>query len=212
MTSSKVLASVPDSKLAHTFSGGLTQLKKVNGEVFLDRNGKIFEAMIDYLRDGRQTMPKFSEFNDQIRFTQELAYWGVTAVTVTEKQLAENFKSPAQQKPVKMFATNKKSLSSTMDNNFRKPKKPLLPDVDSDFSDRSGTPEKDEFGFPVKLQKFLEKEPSDSLPRAKQKWLELGFMKLETIVKNSNLDKDIVFELKLGRDKTLGHTKGQLNK
>jgi hypothetical protein len=37
-------------------------------------------------------------------------------------------------------------------------------------------------------------------------------MKLETIVKNSNLDKDLVFELKLGRDKTLSHTKGQLNK
>ena len=50
-------------------------------------------------------MPKFSEFNDQIRFTQELAYWGVTAVTVTEKQLAQTFKSPAQQKPLKMFST-----------------------------------------------------------------------------------------------------------
>ena len=69
MTSNKVLASVPDSKLEHTFAGGLTQLKKIDGEVFLDRNGKIFEAMVDYLRDGRQTMPRFSEFNDQIRFT-----------------------------------------------------------------------------------------------------------------------------------------------
>lgn len=37
-------------------------------------------------------------------------------------------------------------------------------------------------------------------------------MKLETIVKNSNLDKDIAFDLKLGRDLKLGNTKGQINK
>ena len=88
-------------------------------------------------------------------------------MTITEKQLAQTFKSPAQQKPIKMFSNNKKSLSSTMDNNFRKPKGKTLIEVDSDFSGRSGTPEKDEFGFPLKLQKFLEKEPSDNLPRAK---------------------------------------------
>ena len=53
MTSNQVLSMVPESKLANTFTGGLTQLQKVDGEIFLDRNGKIFEAMIDYLRDGR---------------------------------------------------------------------------------------------------------------------------------------------------------------
>ena len=42
--------------------------------------------------------------------------------------------------------------------------------------------------------------------------MELGFLKLEDIVKNSNLDKDITFDFKLGRDKNLSSTKGQLNK
>jgi hypothetical protein len=63
-TSQSLLKSVPDSKLERMFSGELTELKKVEGVIFIDRNGKIFEAMIDYLRDERAKMPKFSELND----------------------------------------------------------------------------------------------------------------------------------------------------
>ena len=63
-TSQSLLKSVLDSKLERMFSGELTELKKVEGVIFIDRNGKIFEAMIDYLRDERVKMPKFSELND----------------------------------------------------------------------------------------------------------------------------------------------------
>ena len=57
----------------------------------------------------------------------------------------------------------------------------------------------------------MEKEPKDTLPLAKTKWLELGFMRLETFVKNANIDKDIDYNLKLGRDKNHPHIKGQLS-
>ena len=77
LTSIQVLTSVPLSKLDKVFSGKLTELKRIDDAIFLDRNGKIFEAMIDYLRDERVKMPRFSELNDQIRFTNELKFWGM---------------------------------------------------------------------------------------------------------------------------------------
>jgi len=77
LTSIRVLTSVPLSKLDKVFSGKLTELKRIDDAIFLDRNGKIFEAMIDYLRDERVKMPRFSELNDQIRFTNELKFWGM---------------------------------------------------------------------------------------------------------------------------------------
>ena len=77
LTSIRVLTSVPLSKLDKVFSGKLTELKRIDDAIFLDRNGKIFEAMIDYLRDERVKIPRFSELNDQIRFTNELKFWGM---------------------------------------------------------------------------------------------------------------------------------------
>ena len=57
MTSKNVLTSVSQSKLDKVFSGELTELKRIDDAIFLDRNDKIFEAMIDYLRDDRVKMP-----------------------------------------------------------------------------------------------------------------------------------------------------------
>ena len=67
------------------FSGKLTELKRIDDAIFLDRNGKIFEAMIDYLRDERVKMPRFSELNDQIRFTNELKFWGMAPYYTSQK-------------------------------------------------------------------------------------------------------------------------------
>ena len=51
------------------FSDELTLIQQEDGIVYLDRNGKIFEAMIDYLRSDRKVFPKFNEFNDQLLLT-----------------------------------------------------------------------------------------------------------------------------------------------
>jgi len=64
-----VLRSVEDSRLSRMFSDELTLIQQEDGIVYLDRNGKIFEAMIDYLRGERKVFPKFNEFNDQLLLT-----------------------------------------------------------------------------------------------------------------------------------------------
>jgi hypothetical protein len=51
------------------FEGEVSQIQQNDGVIYLDRNGKAFEAMIDYLRDDRKTLPKFTEFNDQLQLT-----------------------------------------------------------------------------------------------------------------------------------------------
>lgn len=58
---------------------------------------------------------------------------------------------------------------------------------------------------------MFEKEPKDNLPKAKQKWLKLGPIKLKSIVDNANKDKDVRYNSKLGRDKTSSFVKGQLD-
>ena len=49
-TEKDVLRSVPNSMLAKLFSD-MHELKTIEGEVFLDRDGKTFETLINYLRN-----------------------------------------------------------------------------------------------------------------------------------------------------------------
>lgn len=53
------------------------QLKKVDDEVFLDRDGKTFEALVNYLRNERKVFPEFVNRNDENHFYKELHYWGI---------------------------------------------------------------------------------------------------------------------------------------
>ncbi len=53
------------------------QLKKLGEEIFLDRDGKIFEILINYLRNGRQIFPSFTDLNMEILFLKELHFWGI---------------------------------------------------------------------------------------------------------------------------------------
>jgi hypothetical protein len=50
------LRSVPDSTLAKYFSD-MHELKKIGDEVFLDRDGKTFETLVNYLRNDRKVFP-----------------------------------------------------------------------------------------------------------------------------------------------------------
>jgi len=61
-TEKDVLRSVPQSLLAKMFSD-MHELKQINDEVFLDRDGKTFETLVNYLRNERKVFPEFGDKN-----------------------------------------------------------------------------------------------------------------------------------------------------
>lgn len=71
MTERDVLCQVKGSLLEKYFSG-LYDLKKINEEYFLDRDGETFLHMVNYLRNNREVFPDFADRNDEIHFFKEL--------------------------------------------------------------------------------------------------------------------------------------------
>ena len=91
MVSQKVLTSVPNSTLEKMFSG-MHQLTKVDeGSIFLDRDGKTFQTLINYLRNDRRVYPEFDNANDQRQFTEECNYWGIKDDQLEVKRLEAKF-------------------------------------------------------------------------------------------------------------------------
>lgn len=76
MTERDVLCQVKGSKLEMYFSG-VEEVKKINEECFLDRDGDTFLHMINYLRNNRELFPDFHDRNDEIHFFKELEYWKI---------------------------------------------------------------------------------------------------------------------------------------
>ena len=64
------------------FSEGY-KLQKVgpnNDRIFIDRNGDIFQYVLDFLRSERDIMPSFSNPDDEVRFKQELEFWDISSL------------------------------------------------------------------------------------------------------------------------------------
>ena len=76
MTERDVLRLVPGSLLYKMFSG-MHEMKKINDEVFLDRDGKTFLNLVNYLRNNMTVFPEFMDKNDEIHFFEELKHWGI---------------------------------------------------------------------------------------------------------------------------------------
>ena len=76
MTERDVLCLVQESRLAAYFSG-VTEVKKINEECFLDRDGDTFLHVINYLRNNRELLPDFHDYNDEIQFYKELEHWKI---------------------------------------------------------------------------------------------------------------------------------------
>jgi hypothetical protein len=76
MTERDVLRLVPGSTLEKMFNG-MHELKKIDGEVFLDRDGRSFLHLVNYLRNNREVFPEFMDRNDEIHFFKELDYWKI---------------------------------------------------------------------------------------------------------------------------------------
>ena len=64
MVFKKVLTSVADSRLKTMFSDDL-ELTKVNGKIFVDRDPKMFEHLINYLRNDLEWVEFDSHQEDQ---------------------------------------------------------------------------------------------------------------------------------------------------
>ena len=76
MTERDILMQCKGSLLERMFSG-LHELKIIDDEVFLDRDGKTFQHLVNYLRNDRQLLPEFLDPNDERQFMKECEYWGV---------------------------------------------------------------------------------------------------------------------------------------
>ena len=47
--------------------------------MFLDRDGKTFESLVNYLRNDRKVFPEFENRNDMNMFYKEMHFWGIDA-------------------------------------------------------------------------------------------------------------------------------------
>ena len=76
MTSRKVLCegAAKGSKLAELFSLGADELKlnTVADKIFIDRDGKTFAVMVNYLRNDCMVQPRFESEYDESLFKAEL--------------------------------------------------------------------------------------------------------------------------------------------
>ncbi|XP_071845751.1 uncharacterized protein [Apostichopus japonicus] len=63
-TSRSVLTKDAGSKLYHMLSGNMPNMVDTNGNVFIDRDGKLFRYILNFLRDNKLVVPlKFAEFD-----------------------------------------------------------------------------------------------------------------------------------------------------
>jgi len=76
MTERDVLTLCKGSTLEAMFSG-MHDLKKINEEVFLDRDGATFLNVVNYLRNNREVFPEFNDRNDELHFFKELDFWRI---------------------------------------------------------------------------------------------------------------------------------------
>jgi len=53
------------------------ELKKTDEAVFIDRDGKTFEFLVNYLRNDRRVFPDFADKNEETMFIKELHFWGI---------------------------------------------------------------------------------------------------------------------------------------
>ena len=74
-TSQDLLCKVEGSLLQQMFCGVHDLPVNQHGNIFLDRDGSTFLALINYLRNNRDEFPQFANPGDQQLFVKELQFW-----------------------------------------------------------------------------------------------------------------------------------------
>ena len=177
-TERDVLRLCKGSTLEKMFNG-MHDLKKIDDAVFLDRDGKTFQYLVNYLRNDRTVFPEFMDKNDEVHFFKELDFWKVPVKpgTKSASQVYTQQNYPTQKMNTSFGSSGKKQART-----------PIAHDYDAAHSD------KESHGVALKA--------------AKEKWNELGPLKLEDIVANSNepIDQTMAF----GQSKYNQYIIGQL--
>lgn len=172
MTERDVLRLVPGSTLEKMFNG-LHELKKIDEEVFLDRDGKTFQFLVNYLRNDREVFPEFVDPNDEIHFFKELDFWKIP----TRQHTARKNTVAA---PVMPDLTPQPLPKPNQMGGGTGPPKPTVKSRAPPTYGNGPTTDEDPFN-----DVRSEDSHGVALKAAKDKWNELGPLRLEDIVKNS---------------------------
>ena len=172
MTERDVLRLVPGSTLEKMFNG-LHELKKIDEQVFLDRDGKTFQFLVNYLRNDREVFPEFVDPNDEIHFFKELDFWKIPTKQHTARKIPAPIHALPDHTPMPLPKPGQaERIIPQPAPRVVKSKAPVYaqgPTTDEDpFNDVRS---EDSHGVALKA--------------AKEKWNELGPLRLEDIVKNS---------------------------
>ncbi|XP_056416340.1 potassium channel regulatory protein [Hyla sarda] len=89
-TLTSTLLRFPESKFAHLLDGSDRDFRIVNGQYFVDRDGTLFNYILDYLRTSQLTLP--SDFSDYERLQREAEFYQIPSLA--EQLGQENFYRP----------------------------------------------------------------------------------------------------------------------
>ena len=174
MTERDVLRHVPGSTLEKMFNG-MHELKKVGDEVFLDRDGRTFQHLVNYLRNKRDTWPEFTDPNDEVHFFKELDWWKIPPKEHHARRTTVMSAPGKSLQPPKIPEPVKESLYSYK---TEAPPKRMQSPPSSRIQPQHSHPDP-----------FNDARSDDShgvaLKAAKEKWNELGPLRLEDIMRNS---------------------------
>ena len=59
-------------------------------EVFVDRDPKVFEQLISFLRNDQRAYPEFSSIKEEIEFNHECKYWKIPNPMFEENRLLDS--------------------------------------------------------------------------------------------------------------------------
>ena len=233
-TEKEVLQSVKGSTLQKLFSD-MHELKKVEDEVFLDRDGKTFETLINYLRNNRKVFPEFTDKNSENHFYKELHYWGIDKEhrkwqedylrkldrTVTDHQgppqhmrqsLETHFQK--QSPPHRTSALSPGRGMASMSKKYFDPKDYVEAEPEQvDYLNNSASHRQyrdQQVDQALETSGMDDETPGVALKAVKEKWSELGPLRLEDIMQNTS--DPIDQKMKFGQSEYNKYIIGQIGR
>lgn len=169
MTERDVLRLCQGSILEKMFNG-MHNLKKVEDEVFLDRDGTTFQHLVNYLRNSQEVFPEFMDRNEEKHFYKELEFW---QIPLKNKVKTQNNHNNQNNRGSSLDISVKTTRTRSGARSPRKVVAKLQQPTPIAMAVESGVCEKG----------VANKEAMD-------KWHELGPLLLEEIIRNSEIPID----------------------